>query len=67
MVQPLELASSLLCCADATIPVEDAYQFGRQIRQHTLQIVDGADHCFTGPGHSEVLVKRVIDWVTNNM
>eukprot|EP00249_Psilotum_nudum_P015549 c25386_g1_i1 orf=401-1270(-) len=49
---------------DAVVTVEDAYEFNKIIPNHTLQIVDGADHVFTN--YQKELAALVIEFLKNN-
>ncbi|CAL1390005.1 unnamed protein product [Linum trigynum] len=46
---------------DQLVPVEDAVQFSKLIRNHRLCIVDGADHEYTS--HQENLVSLILDFL----
>ncbi len=41
--------------ADDTVPVTNGEEFARHIKQHTLQVVDGADHGFSQ--HKDIAVE----------
>ena len=47
--------------ADEVIPVEDAYQFSKIIRNHKLHIIEGANHCYTE--HHAELASVVMDFI----
>uniref|UniRef100_A0A7C9DAD5 Feruloyl esterase n=1 Tax=Opuntia streptacantha TaxID=393608 RepID=A0A7C9DAD5_OPUST len=47
--------------ADEVIPVEDAYQFSKIIRNHKLHIIEGANHCYTE--HQAELASVVMDFI----
>lgn len=46
---------------DEVIPVEDAKEFAKIIPNHKLEIVEGADHCYTK--HQSQLVAIVTEFV----
>ncbi|CAN7022040.1 unnamed protein product [Brassica rapa subsp. trilocularis] len=46
---------------DEIIPVEDAREFANIIPNHKLEIVEGADHCYTK--HQSQLVSTVIEFI----
>ncbi|KAL5715039.1 hypothetical protein ACHQM5_016926 [Ranunculus cassubicifolius] len=46
---------------DEVIPVEDAFEFAKILPNHQLQIVEGADHCYTN--HQAELAKVVLNFV----
>ncbi|KAF8081623.1 hypothetical protein N665_0874s0017 [Sinapis alba] len=46
---------------DEIIPVEDAREFAKIIPNHKLEIVEGADHCYTK--HQSQLVSTVIEFI----
>ncbi|KAG7564797.1 Alpha/Beta hydrolase fold [Arabidopsis suecica] len=47
--------------ADEVIPVEDAKEFAKVILNHKLEIVEGADHCYTK--HQSQLVSTVMEFI----
>ena len=49
---------------DKVIPVDDAKQWGGQIKNHELRIIDGAGHTFLMPEHSEAMIAAVVDRCT---
>lgn len=53
--------------ADATVPAEDAQEFSKNIRCHTLYIVDGADHNFRNPHQREQIIKKIVDVVSEDV
>uniref|UniRef100_A0A0D9V291 Serine aminopeptidase S33 domain-containing protein n=1 Tax=Leersia perrieri TaxID=77586 RepID=A0A0D9V291_9ORYZ len=50
--------------ADDIIPVEDAYEFAKHIPNHKLNVIDGADHCYTA--HRKELSDAVVDFITSS-
>lgn len=46
---------------DKAIPIEDAYEFAKIIPNHTLQIIEGADHNYTT--HQEHVVAAVLPFI----
>ncbi|KFK27517.1 hypothetical protein AALP_AA8G393500 [Arabis alpina] len=46
---------------DEVIPVEDAKEFAKIIPNHKLEIVEGADHCYTK--HQNQLVSTVMEFI----
>ncbi|CAN8278076.1 unnamed protein product [Cochlearia groenlandica] len=46
---------------DEVIPVEDAMEFAKIIPNHKLEIVEGADHCYTK--HQSQMVSKVVEFV----
>ena len=46
---------------DEIIPVEDAREFAKIIPNHKLEIVEGADHCYTK--HQSQLVTTVMEFI----
>lgn len=46
--------------ADGTIPVSDASEFARCIRNHTLHVVEGADHGFSDEAHAAEAVEQAV-------
>jgi uncharacterized protein len=50
---------------DQVIPVEDAKQWSCCIKNHELRIIDGADHGFSLPEHSEPMILAVINCCTS--
>ncbi|ESQ45815.1 hypothetical protein EUTSA_v10010563mg [Eutrema salsugineum] len=46
---------------DEVIPVEDAKEFAKIIPNHKLEIVEGADHCYTK--HQSELVSTVMEFI----
>ena len=46
--------------ADDTIPVSDASEFARCIRNHTLHVVEGADHGFSEEVHATEAVEQAV-------
>ena len=49
---------------DRVIPVEDSRQWGAHIANHELLVVDGADHSFLMPEHSERMIAAVVERCT---
>ncbi|KAG7593340.1 Alpha/Beta hydrolase fold [Arabidopsis thaliana x Arabidopsis arenosa] len=47
--------------ADEVIPLEDAKEFAKIIPNHKLEIVEGADHCYTK--HQSQLVTTVMEFI----
>ncbi|XP_002893583.2 uncharacterized protein LOC9326896 isoform X2 [Arabidopsis lyrata subsp. lyrata] len=47
--------------ADEVIPLEDAKEFAKIIPNHKLEIVEGADHCYTK--HQSQLVATVMEFI----
>lgn len=47
--------------ADEVIPVEDAHEFAKIIPNHQLQIIQGADHCYTS--HQNELAPVVLRFI----
>lgn len=52
---------------DMTIPPEDAQLYAKVIRQHTLALVEGADHNFRQPLHTEAMLRRVVDFICQEL
>eukprot|EP00798_Chlamydomonas_sp_ICE-L_P001339 gene1339-32696_t len=48
---------------DTTIPVEDAHSIAKCVRNHTLHLVNGADHNFTDSAHSEMMIKKITEFI----
>ncbi|XP_008808151.1 putative uncharacterized protein YDL057W isoform X1 [Phoenix dactylifera] len=46
---------------DEIVPAEDALKFAELIPNHKLQIIKGADHCYTA--HQETLASVVLDFI----
>lgn len=46
---------------DQIVPVKDALEFDKVIANHTLQIIEGADHEYTL--HQHELVQVVLDFI----
>lgn len=51
--------------ADQIIPVEDASEFDKIIPNHKLQIVEGADHCYTK--HQTELASIVVNFIKTTL
>ncbi|KAL9294186.1 putative feruloyl esterase [Arabidopsis thaliana] len=49
---------------DETVPVEDAKEFAKIIPNHELQIVEGADHCYTN--YQSQLVLTVMEFIKSH-
>jgi pimeloyl-ACP methyl ester carboxylesterase len=47
--------------ADEVIPLEDAKEFAKIIPNHKLEIVEGADHCYTK--HQSQLITNVMEFI----
>lgn len=50
---------------DEIIPVTDAVEFDKIIPNHRLQIVEGANHCYTS--HQDELVSAVLPFIKECM
>ncbi|CAA0384853.1 unnamed protein product [Arabidopsis thaliana] len=49
---------------DETVPVEDAKEFAKIIPNHELQIVEGADHCYTN--YQSQLASTVMEFIKSH-
>jgi uncharacterized protein len=49
---------------DRVIPVEDAHQWGGVVTNHQLKLIDGADHSFLLPEHSDQMIAAVVEHCT---
>mmetsp|Transcript_18237 Transcript_18237/g.33286 ORF Transcript_18237/g.33286 Transcript_18237/m.33286 type:complete len:300 (-) Transcript_18237:1206-2105(-) len=52
---------------DRVVKVADAQGLARVIPSHSLAIVDGADHNFKSPVHADLLVRKVVDFLSNGI
>eukprot|EP00201_Polytomella_parva_P016260 CAMPEP_0175054532 /NCGR_PEP_ID=MMETSP0052_2-20121109/9557_1 /TAXON_ID=51329 ORGANISM="Polytomella parva, Strain SAG 63-3" /NCGR_SAMPLE_ID=MMETSP0052_2 /ASSEMBLY_ACC=CAM_ASM_000194 /LENGTH=272 /DNA_ID=CAMNT_0016319237 /DNA_START=108 /DNA_END=926 /DNA_ORIENTATION=+ len=52
---------------DRVVKLADAQGFARIIPSHSLVVVDGADHNFRTPAHADVLVRKVVDFLSNGI
>ena len=50
---------------DATIPVEDARSFAKNIPDSRLVIIEGADHNYTNKEHAAQLVQLISDFFSS--
>ncbi|KAI3896432.1 hypothetical protein MKX03_008594 [Papaver bracteatum] len=50
---------------DDLVPVEDAFEFAKIIRNHKLYIVEGADHVFDN--HQGELVEVVVNFIRESL
>ncbi|KAJ3232197.1 hypothetical protein HDU81_003245 [Chytriomyces hyalinus] len=48
---------------DETVPAADALLFDRVLPNHTLVLVEEANHNFTGAGHAEESSCMIVDWL----
>ena len=48
--------------ADDTIPVGDALEFARCVANHTLHVVEGADHGFSQEAHAAEAVNQAVQF-----
>lgn len=49
--------------ADAVVPVNNATKYDKSIRNHTVMIIDGADHNFNGLKYMKEIVLRIVEFV----
>jgi alpha/beta superfamily hydrolase len=45
------------------VHVDNAYKFDKEIGNHTLKIIDGANHNFNGVKYHEVLVDAILSFI----
>ncbi|KAL0039934.1 hypothetical protein WJX77_012021 [Trebouxia sp. C0004] len=50
--------------ADKTIPIADALEFAKHIRNHQLTVIDGASHNYDKPQHAQQLIQLAVDFMT---
>lgn len=67
MAVPAALAQVLTLhgSADDTVPAKNAEEFARHIRNHTLKVVDGADHGFSQ--HKDIAVETAAAFLLEGM
>ena len=49
--------------ADRSIPVADAYQWGKHIASHQLAIIENGDHNFTQPGPAHAMINAAVQFL----